>query len=425
MPPPTAPAAAMRILAMALIGAGAPTFAAPAATLHPRAASLWFNIVQAAASTATCAAGSTWEQDSWGMYGCVNTSAGTCATGAAWSALTGECACLPATPVGSPAAGGAGCSACSSSTTTDVFGSLRAICANDADLAGGNCPYAVALDAITDLVGGFGAGSGGDGSTGLWGSGVFGWGSGLAAWVAADFFHAVGEGARSVDKFYFALRYGLEATYSATGLSNTNGNFLNDYLDDQGSGYTEAMNVYTNNLGYQSSTCSGGVLWKKDGTYKATISNLLTMHLALVLNNLTPDSNLVNEAVSLYQWLQSSGLVNTSTGEEKDGVTPGSTSSCTVSSGTYSYEYGVLLSFLVRLNHVTGDATYIQHAQTFARYAANYFTNPSPSGSCGCASGDGTYFSMAYFQGMAKYLRATKDATVAAYIRTLYLNMLA
>ncbi|KAJ3115498.1 hypothetical protein HK100_001324 [Physocladia obscura] len=371
---------------------------------------------------------------------CVNYSGCTHFT---WTEYNGGTCWLKNSAVGAPVTTTQTDAMCGFTTTAgkntgsgDVYASLAGLCSTAASALGGvSCPYAVGYDIATHLV----ALIQGDGTAGLWAN-PLSWQSGIGLWIVADWLTAVG--GHSIDRLYFPIRYAADATAAS------NNNFVaTGYTDDQawwgnavarleqltrsrgdvGNGQAQAQFVLTNNLLQTDSKCGGGIYWdpgNPSSTSKTTISAVLTMNLQMSINALQANSALVSGAVTLYNWLKSSGLLNAQTGVEQDGL---DASTCAITNWTFSYEYGVLLQFLVRLGSLSGYSYAMTDAKVFAQHAVSIFANAGVySDSCESGSCDstGAIFRGPFFQGLAMYYQATNDQVIGTFIQNTYLAML-
>jgi Glycosyl hydrolase family 76 len=87
---------------------------------------------------------------------------------------------------------------------------------------------------------------------------------------------------------------------------------------------------------------------------------------------LTGNIKFAHQAINIYQWMKSSGIVSTVTWDVFDGVTA---PKCTVAtSGTYSYNYGMLAGALSYLCKATGEPMYFNDAVAILNRAKLLFT---------------------------------------------------
>lgn len=222
--------------------------------------------------------------------------------------------------------------------------------------------------------------------------------------------------------------------------SNSAGNFLNSYYDDEGWWCDAWIHAYdlTGNTNYlnmaktifsdlttgwdTTSTCAGGIWWNKTHTYKNAIPNELFLLAAIRLHQRTPGDGGAGSyfywATNEWAWFKASGMIN---GQNliNDGL-----NGC-VNNGqtTWSYNQGVILGGLTDLYKATGDSTYLAQAQVIANSAITYLVDgngvlvePCESGDCG---GDGPQFK-GIFQRNLAYLY--DEVHSALYFNYLHAN---
>ena len=168
--------------------------------------------------------------------------------------------------------------------------------------------------------------------------------------------------------------------------TNTTGNWLNKYYDDEGWWALAWLKVYdiTGNKSYlqtaedifsdmttgYNATC-GGIWWDKARTYNAAISNELFLAVAAQLAIKVPsNSKYKSWALRQWAWFSDSGMIapNYNIIDSVDIAT------CRPGNGSiYTYTHGVILGALIDLNSIAPNKTYLPLAQNIAHAAINYF----------------------------------------------------
>ncbi len=245
-------------------------------------------------------------------------------------------------------------------------------------------------------------------SSGLWTS--TGW------WNAANCVDAIENGiaANNGGQSYLNV---LINTYSL----NSKDDFLDDYYDDDG-WWTEAWikaydltgdvlylnmakTIFSNITSGWSTECGGGVWWNTTHTYKNAIPNELFLLNAIKLHQRTPGDGGTGSyfywATNEWAWFSNSGMINA-----QNLINDGLTSNC-VNNGetTWTYNQGVILSGLVDLYKVTGNASYLSQAETLAGASTTKLVDHGilqepcdPTDSCGA---DGTQFKGIFMRHLA------------------------
>ncbi len=183
-------------------------------------------------------------------------------------------------------------------------------------------------------------------------------------------------------------------------------NFINSYDDDEGWWALAWIDAYdlTDNPAYltmaetifadistewDTTTCGGGVWWKKPADYKNAIANELFLAVAASLANRTTgtaSASYLAWAQKEWAWFKASGMIN-SQNLVNDGLTSTNPTAC-VNNGstTWTYNQGVILGGLVELYKADQDPTLLPQAESIANAAiANLTVNgilvdPSVSG---------------------------------------------
>jgi rhamnogalacturonyl hydrolase YesR len=169
--------------------------------------------------------------------------------------------------------------------------------------------------------------------------------------------------------------------YAMTQAYAKNGSFTNQYIDDTGwwalawmqaydvTGNANYLNIAKTNVNYMhtfwDTKCGGGgVYWKNDRKYKATISNELFLAASAGLHNRIPgDSQYLGWANDEWNWLKNGSGLLLSSNQLRDGVT---VSDCSYSNVELTYNQGTILYGLVELNRATGDGSLLTTAKNIA-----------------------------------------------------------
>ena len=183
-------------------------------------------------------------------------------------------------------------------------------------------------------------------------------------------------------------------------------NFLNLYDDDEGwwalawidaydltgkqAYLTMAETIFADiSTEWDTTTCGGGVWWKKPADYKNAIANELFLAVAASLANRTTGTAsafYLAWARKEWIWFKASGMIN-SQNLINDGLNSTNPTAC-VNNGstTWTYNQGVILGGLVQLYTADHDPTLLSQAESIAKAAiANLTVNgilvdPSVSG---------------------------------------------
>jgi predicted alpha-1,6-mannanase (GH76 family) len=180
-----------------------------------------------------------------------------------------------------------------------------------------------------------------------------------------------------------------------TDAEHTYSGFINSYYDDEGwwaLAWVKAFDV-TGNQRYLhnaqvifanltrgwTSTCGGGLLWKKGRPYKDAITNELFLEVAAQLHVRVPvDTSYQRWALRDWAWLSQSGMI-TKSGLVADGIDPATCLPVPPSTPAWTYNQGGLIGALVSLEQITHQRSLLRLAE---KTAAAVIASPvlSPGG---------------------------------------------
>lgn len=183
-----------------------------------------------------------------------------------------------------------------------------------------------------------------------------------------------------------AWKADIENTFSVNGPKG----FLNDYYDDEGwwalawidaydwSGEVRylhmAESIFSDMTGGWDTTCSGGIWWSKQRTYKNAIANELFLSVAAHLaNRAAPDAQgaYLSWAMREWQWFQASGMINA-----RHLINDGLTAACQNNGRTtWTYNQGVILGGLAELSLQAQDPSIPETAGAIAAAAISGLTD--------------------------------------------------
>ncbi len=166
--------------------------------------------------------------------------------------------------------------------------------------------------------------------------------------------------------------------------------FLNEFYDDEGwwalawiDAYTlrhdprylqMAQSIFADMSGGWSDTCGGGIWWKKNERYKNAIANELFLSVAVQLaQQSAPEKRAAytDWARKEAHWFLGSAMIN-SDGLVNDGLD----AECKNNHRqTWTYNQGVLLTGLVGLHSLTGDADALAKAELIAAAVQKHLTD--------------------------------------------------
>jgi predicted alpha-1,6-mannanase (GH76 family) len=171
--------------------------------------------------------------------------------------------------------------------------------------------------------------------------------------------------------------------------------FINHYYDDEGWWALAWINVYDlthdaaylrmadsifsdMKLGWETTSCGGGVWWSKDNKEKNAIENELFLAVAASLANREPDSvkrdGDLQWARKEWKWFQDSGMIN-SENLINDGLDRSDRAHCRNNGkNTWTYNQGVILGGLVELDKADPDPRLREIASSIALAAIAHLT---------------------------------------------------
>lgn len=211
--------------------------------------------------------------------------------------------------------------------------------------------------------------------------------------------------------------------------------FLNNYYDDEGwwalawidaydrthqQNYLHmAETIFANMAGGWDDTCSGGIWWSKDRTYKNAIANELFLSVAAHLASRVPKDHqqqYLTWAQREWEWFQHSGMIN---GENL--INDGLDKTCHNNHGiTWSYNQGVILGGLAQLSRLVADPTLLPQANQIATASitaladSNGILHDSCEPRCGA---DAPQFKGIFLRNLSALNQATPNAAYATFIR--------
>ena len=186
----------------------------------------------------------------------------------------------------------------------------------------------------------------------------------------------------------------LANTFKRASAAQNTTNFLNSYDDDEGWWALAWIDAYdlTGKRAYltmaetifadiaaqwDTTTCGGGVWWKKPNTYKNAIANELFLAVAASLANRTTGTASASNlawAQREWAWFKASGMIN-SQNLINDGLTSTNPSACTNNRRTtWSYNQGVILGALVELYKADHDPALLPQAEAIANASITHLT---------------------------------------------------
>ena len=218
----------------------------------------------------------------------------------------------------------------------------------------------------------------------------------------------------------------------------SNGNFLNDFYDDEGWWALAWVKAYdlTHRDEYLAMAktifaaitegwtvdCGGGVFWRTPHHAKNAISNELFLTLAARLHLRTPGDagpgSYLDWARREWAWFRASGMITA----EHD-VVDGLSTSCAPGGHAYTYNQGVILGGLVELWRATGDTALLDEAEAIAATALVKMTSADGvfieavcDANRSCDDGDGVQFKGVFVRNLALLDEVRPRAAYRAFL---------
>ncbi|KAL8829761.1 MAG: hypothetical protein Q9191_001830 [Dirinaria sp. TL-2023a] len=212
----------------------------------------------------------------------------------------------------------------------------------------------------------------------------------------------------------------------------TNGDFLNDFYDDEGwwalawirvYDVTEdfkylntAMAIFADMIKGHNATC-GGIWWNKQHQANVAIANELFLAVAASLANRSGNRPYyLNWALQQWRWFAKSGLINRDL-NINDGL---DLNTCQNNNGVvWTYNQGVILGALVELSKAQADSSYLKIAAGIARAAlkklsgADGILHEPCEPNCG---GDGNQFKGIFMRNLQLLQEASPSPDFNAFI---------
>lgn len=211
--------------------------------------------------------------------------------------------------------------------------------------------------------------------------------------------------------------------------------FLNNYYDDEGwwalawidaydrtrqQNYLHmAENIFANMTGGWDDTCSGGIWWSKDRTYKNAIANELFLSVAAHLASRVPNDHqqqYLTWAQREWEWFQHSGMINS-----ENLINDGLDKACHNNHRTtWTYNQGVILGGLAQLSPLVPDpallakANQIAAASVTALADSHGILHDSCEPNCGA---DAPQFKGIFMRNLSALNQATPNPAYATFIR--------
>jgi predicted alpha-1,6-mannanase (GH76 family) len=222
-------------------------------------------------------------------------------------------------------------------------------------------------------------------STGLYAAPAGWWNAANSITVLANYSRASGS------RRYLPV---LANTFKRASRSQNTQDFLNAYDDDEGwwalawidaydltgkrAYLAMAETIFANMAGeWDTTTCGGGIWWKKPASYKNAIANELFLSVAASLANRTTGTESARYlawAQREWAWFRASGMINAQH-LVNDGLTSTNPHACSNNGQTaWSYNQGVILGGLVELAKAEHDPTLLPQAEAIANAAIDHLT---------------------------------------------------
>lgn len=179
---------------------------------------------------------------------------------------------------------------------------------------------------------------------------------------------------------------------------------------------TEARAIFETMTDGWDLTCSGGVWWNRDRTYKNAITNELFLLAAARLHRRTGEPSYLDWAQREWAWFEASGLINAE-GLVNDGLDGDCRNN---GQPTWTYNQGVVLSGLVELARTTEDPSYLDPARRIADAATRSLVNQEGTlrehSEPAMDNKDSHIFKGVLAQGLARLAAAEVDSAYGAFL---------
>lgn len=206
------------------------------------------------------------------------------------------------------------------------------------------------------------------------------------------------------DEGWWAL--GWIAAYDVTGNQR--------YLQEAEKIFTDMQAVFGKANCSSNSRGTGGIWWDRPKTYVNAIANELHLSVAAHLANRVGTGNYRDIALQQWNWFLGSGMINSD-----NLINDGLDRNCQNNNGiVWSYNQGVVLGGLAELSRATGDASYINRAQTIAdaaiaSLAPNGILKDQCEPNCG---GDGPQFKGIFARNLMLLHQASPQTRYARFL---------
>jgi len=264
-------------------------------------------------------------------------------------------------------------------------------------------------------------------STGLYAAPSGWWNAANSITVLANYSRATGT------RRYLPV---LANTFKRASAAQNTTNFLNSYDDDEGwwalawidaydltgkrSYLTMAETIFANMAGqWDTTTCGGGIWWKKPADYKNAIANELFLSVAASLANRTTgieSERYLAWARKEWTWFRGSGMINAQH-LVNDGLTSTNPHACTNNGQTtWSYNQGVILGGIVELAKAEHDPTLLPQAEAIANAAIADLTVHGILVDRAVSGSDAPQFKGIFVRNLMALYAADRDSRYKAFI---------
>lgn len=228
----------------------------------------------------------------------------------------------------------------------------------------------------------------------------------------------------------------LANTFKRASSSQNTTNFLNSYDDDEGwwalawidaydltgkrAYLTMAETIFANMAGeWDTTTCGGGIWWKKPADYKNAIANELFLSVAAFLANRTAgtaSARYLAWAQKEWTWFHASGMINPQH-LVNDGLNSTNPHACTNNGATtWTYNQGVILGGLVELAKAEHDPTLLPQAEAIANAAIAHLTVNGILVDRAVSGGDAPQFKGIFVRNLMALYAAAPDPRYKSFV---------